>query len=74
MDQNQGGREAVYGWQIHPRIRLGPRYWGLWPVACERRPTRRLMTVPGVAPVTAARFVAALDDVGRFPNTASVAS
>jgi transposase len=36
--------------------------------------TRRLMTVPGVGPVTAARFVAALDDVDRFPNAASVAS
>jgi transposase len=35
---------------------------------------RRLMTVPGVGPVTAARFVAALDDVDRFPNAASVAS
>lgn len=35
---------------------------------------RRLMTVPGVGPVTVARFVAALDDVGRFPNAASVAS
>ena len=32
------------------------------------------MTVPGVGPVTAARFVAALDDVDRFPNAASVAS
>lgn len=27
---------------------------------------QRLMTVPGVGPVTAARFVAAVDDVGRF--------
>ena len=35
---------------------------------------QRLMTVPGVGPVTAARFVAALDDVERFPNAASVAS
>jgi transposase len=35
---------------------------------------RRLMTVPGVGPVTAARFVAALDDVDRFPTAASVAS
>ena len=35
---------------------------------------RRLMTVPDVGPVTAARFVAALDDVDRFPNAASVAS
>jgi transposase len=29
---------------------------------------RRLMTVPGVGPVTAARFVAAVDEVGRFSN------
>lgn len=35
---------------------------------------RRLMTVPGVGPVTAARFVAAIDDINRFPNAASVAS
>lgn len=34
----------------------------------------RLMTVPGVGPVTAARFVAAIDDVERFPTAASVAS
>ena len=35
---------------------------------------RRLMTVPGVGPVTAARFVAALDNVDQFANAASVAS
>jgi transposase len=35
---------------------------------------RRLMTVPGVGPVTAARFVAALDSVDRFPNASTVAS
>jgi len=29
---------------------------------------RRLMTVPGVGPLTAVRFVAALDEVGRFAN------
>jgi transposase len=29
---------------------------------------RRLMTVPGVGPVTALRFVAAVDEPGRFPN------
>jgi transposase len=34
----------------------------------------RLMTVPGVGPVTSARFVAAIDDVARFPTAASVAS
>lgn len=43
-------------------------------VAHEDVRMRRLMTVPGVGPVTAARFVAALDDVDRFPNAASVAS
>src|SRR5207253_8563611 len=34
---------------------------------------RRLMTVPGVGPVTPARLVAAVDDVNRFPDAASVA-
>jgi transposase len=29
---------------------------------------RRMMTVPGVGPVTALRFVAAVDDVSRFSN------
>jgi len=29
---------------------------------------RRLMTVPGVGPVTAIRFVAAVDEIGRFAN------
>lgn len=35
---------------------------------------RRLMTVPGVGPVTSIRFVAALDDVGRFANAHQVES
>lgn len=35
---------------------------------------RRLMTVPGVGPVTSLRFVAAIDDVGRFPNAHAVQS
>ena len=39
-----------------------------------RTPACALMTVPGVGPVTSARFVAALDDVERFPNASSVAS
>lgn len=34
----------------------------------------RLMTVPGVGPVTAVRFVAALDDVSRFGNAHAVQS
>jgi transposase len=32
----------------------------------------RLMSVPGVGPVTSLRFAAALDDVDRFPNAHSV--
>jgi transposase len=35
---------------------------------------RRLMTVPGVGPSTAVRFVAAIDDVSRFDSAAKVAS
>lgn len=34
----------------------------------------RLMTVPGVGPITAVRFVAAIDDVGRFKNAHAVQS
>jgi transposase len=33
---------------------------------------RRLMTVPGVGPVTAVRFVAAVDDATRFPGAHAV--
>jgi transposase len=36
--------------------------------------TKRMMSVPGVGPVTAARFLAAVDDAKRFPNSAAVAS
>jgi transposase len=35
---------------------------------------QRLMTVPGVGPVTAIRFLAAIDDVGRFPNAHAMQS
>jgi transposase len=34
----------------------------------------RLMTVPGVGPVTAVRFAAAIDDLSRFDSAASVQS
>jgi len=37
-------------------------------VAKEDQTCQRLMTVPGVGPLTAIRFVAAVDDVARFPN------
>lgn len=35
---------------------------------------QRLMTVPGVGPVTAMRFVAAIDQVGRFPSASRLES
>lgn len=35
---------------------------------------RRLMTVPGVGPVTALRFVSAIDEIGRFANAHQVES
>ena len=36
--------------------------------------TRRLMTVPGVGPSTSVRFVAALDEISRFPGAHAVES
>jgi transposase len=41
-------------------------------VALEDPICQRLMSVPGVGPVTAVRFVAALDDIKRFPNAHAV--
>lgn len=35
---------------------------------------KRLMTVPGVGPLTAVRFLAAIDEIGRFPNAHAVQS
>ncbi|HEY8946937.1 MAG TPA: IS110 family transposase [Polyangiaceae bacterium] len=35
---------------------------------------RRLMTVPGIGPVSSLRFAAAIDDVSRFENAASLQS
>jgi transposase len=44
-------------------------------VLAEKDPTcPRLMSVPGVGPVTAIRFVAALDEIGRFSSVANVQS
>jgi transposase len=41
-------------------------------LAHEHAVCQRLMTIPGVGPVTAVRFVAALDRVDRFPNAHAV--
>jgi len=43
-------------------------------IACEHPTCRRLMTVPGVGPVTALRFLAALDEVARFRSAHRVQS
>ena len=43
-------------------------------IAREHELCRRLMTVPGVGPVTAIRFVAALDERERFANAHAVQS
>jgi transposase len=43
-------------------------------LAGEHPVCRKLMTAPGVGPVTAVRYVAALDDVTRFRNAHAVAS
>jgi transposase len=43
-------------------------------LAADDERTRRLMTVPGVGPVTAVRFVAAIDRVERFAHASCVAS
>ena len=43
-------------------------------LADENEICQRLMTVPGVGPVTSLRFLAALDNVGRFSNAHAVES
>lgn len=43
-------------------------------LAAEDERTTRLMTVPGVGPITAVRFVAAIDDIERFDTAHSVES
>jgi transposase len=43
-------------------------------IAVEHPVCQKLMTVPGVGPVTAVRFLAALDEVSRFPNAHTLQS
>lgn len=43
-------------------------------LAAEDEICRRLMTAPGVGPVTAARFRASIDQVDRFPNAHALQS
>jgi transposase len=43
-------------------------------LAAEHPVCQRLMTIPGVGPVTSLRFVAALDSIERFPHAHAVQS
>ena len=43
-------------------------------IAAEQEVCRRLMTIPGVGPVTAVRFLAAVDDVSRFGSAHALES
>lgn len=46
----------------------------LWELAKQDETCRRLMSAPGVGPVTAVRFVAAIDDVQRFAHAHALES
>ena len=51
-----------------PHVEGGATHVGEDPVV------RRLTTLPGIGPITASAYVAALDDAGRFGGAAQVAS
>lgn len=65
-------RQLVVIETLTMQLRAADRQLGK--LAFEQPLCRRLMTVPGVGPVTAVRFVAAVDDVTRFPNAHAVQS
>lgn len=58
--------------EITKQIRAADRE--LDSIASEHPICQKLMTVPGVGPVTAVRFIAAIDEVSRFPNAHAVQS
>ena len=47
---------------------------GLRRIAAQDPVVARLTTVPGIGPITATAYVAALDDAARFGRAAQVAS
>jgi transposase len=57
---------------LNEQMRLADRELAL--TARQDPVCRRLMTVPGIGPVTAVRFVAGLDDIQRFRSAHHVAS
>jgi transposase len=52
--------------QVHAQVKLADKQ--VQRIACDHPICRRLMTVPGVGPVTAVRFLAAIDEAKRFRN------
>jgi len=65
-------RQLVVIETVHEQIKLADKQ--VQRIAGEHPVCRRLMTVPGVGPVTAVRFVAALDEAARFPNAHALES
>jgi len=65
-------RQLVVIETVHEQVKLADKQ--VQRIACEHPICRRLMTVPGVGPVTAVRFVAALDDAARFSNAHALES
>ena len=58
--------------QVHAQVRQADNQ--VQRIACDHSVCRRLMTVPGVGPVTAVRFLAAIDEAKRFPNAHALES
>jgi transposase len=65
-------RQLVVIETVHAQIKSADKQ--VAQIACEHPICRLLMTVPGVGPVTAVRFVAALDVASRFPNAHALQS
>jgi transposase len=65
-------RQLVVIDAVHAQIKAADKQVSR--IACEHPICRRLMTAPGVGPVTTVRFVAALDDASRFPNAHALES
>jgi transposase len=65
-------RQLVVIETVHEQIKLADKQ--VQRIAGEHPICRRLMTAPGVGPVTAVRFVAALDEAARFPNAHALES
>jgi transposase len=58
--------------ELNKQIRVADQ--DLRQIAIQHPVCQKLMTVPGVGPVTSVRFLAALDQVTRFPNAHAVQS